>query len=76
MLSFPIGEEGEGTARDYVGMLISGELERFIAVDMGEHYVATLENRAPAFAAAEAIADGAPALVHLLRRELIGPTEH
>ncbi|MET0887381.1 MAG: tyrosine-protein phosphatase [Mycetocola sp.] len=64
-LSFPIDDGGEGTARDYVGMLVAGEMGRFSATDMGEHYVATLENRADVFVSAiDAIANGAPALVH------------
>lgn len=64
-LSFPIDDGGEGTAIDFVQLLLSGKMERFGADDLGRHYVFILEARARTFGdAITAIADGAPALIH------------
>ena len=64
-LSLPIEDGGHGAPRDYVEMLLTGRLERFTAEDMANHYIQVLEARAEVFGiAVEAIAKGAPALVH------------
>ena len=65
MLGFPIDDGSEGAARDYVGMLLGGQLAAFTVDDLAEHYVAVLDARAGTFAAAAAaIASGSPALIH------------
>jgi protein-tyrosine phosphatase len=62
---FPIHDGGHGAARDYVDMLLTGRMSAFRGVDMGEHYIAILEDRATVFAGAlDVIADGTPALIH------------
>ena len=64
-LCFPIHDGGHGAPRDFVNMLITGELERFAPEDLGRHYIAILSGRARTFGAAiSAIAAGAPALIH------------
>lgn len=64
-IAFPIDDGSEGSDRDYVGMLLSGQLEKFGADDLAGHYIRVLEARAMTFVAAlAAVADGAPALVH------------
>lgn len=67
LLTFPIAEGGEGADTNFVRMLVSGELERFDAVDMGRFYIHLVENRSDVFGSAfRALveAEGVPALVH------------
>jgi protein-tyrosine phosphatase len=65
MLALPIDDGGHGAARDYVDMLVTGRLERFEPEHLGRHYIAVLEARGETFGrAVDAIAEGAPALVH------------
>ena len=64
-IAIPIDDGNEGSDRDYVGMLLGGQLKKFDADDMADHYIQVLEARAKTFVEAlTAVAHGAPALVH------------